>query len=60
MTPTPHPELPLDHESAQRVTLRWAHARAGLETPFEQAMANPILRRCLENVVSAANRRRGA
>lgn len=52
------PELPLDHAAAAEPTLRWAHARAGLEMSFEQAMADPLISRCLHNVVTACQRAR--
>lgn len=58
--PAPHAELPLDHDAAQQVTLRWAHARSGVRMSFEEAMRNSLIRRCLENVVHAANKRRPA
>ena len=55
--PAPQSELPLDHEAAQQVTLRWAYARSGVRMSYEEALRNPIIRRCLENVVHAANTR---
>lgn len=56
----PGPELPLDHASVTEPTLRWAHAQAGVEMPFEQAMSNPLIRGCLENVVRAVQKARSA
>jgi hypothetical protein len=61
MTPSTapqYPELPLDHAAVEEPTLRWAHARSGLDMSFEQAMANPLIAGCLRNVVRAARQGR--
>lgn len=55
--PLPQRELALDHEAAAQVTLRWAHARSGVRMSYEEALRHPLIRRCLENVVHAANSR---
>lgn len=53
-------ELPLDHDAAIEKNLRWAHARAGIAMPFEQAIADPLIGLCLRNAVSAARKGRRA
>ena len=50
-------ELPLDHHACIKSTLRHYHAQSGLAMPFEQAMQNNLISRCLQNAVHAAGRR---
>jgi hypothetical protein len=46
-------ELPLDHEACIEANLRYAHAQSGSAVPFEVAIKNNLVRRCLENAVHA-------
>ena len=60
-TPAPaaaSPELPLDHSDCITANLRHAHAQSGMAMPFEVAMQNNLVRRCLENAVKARVRAR--
>lgn len=53
-------ELPLDHEACIVANLRHAHAQSGSAVPFEVAIKNNLVRRCLENAVTARQRARRA
>ena len=50
-------ELPLDHEACIMANLRHAHVQSGSAIPFEVAIKNNLVRRCLENAVSAARKK---
>ena len=47
------PELPLDHNACIEVNLRYVHAQSGMAMPFDVAMKNNLVRRCMENVLHA-------
>lgn len=51
-------ELPLDHNACVMANLRHAHAQSGSAVPFEIAIQNNLVRRCLENAVIARRRKR--
>lgn len=57
---SPAPELPLDFDQCQLANLRYAHAQSGSAVPFEIAIQNNLVRRCLENAVHANVRKIGA